>query len=237
MTLPAAAGEPVLLPDFTPATTSDFSLAALLQQVTEEGLARSGHVVLLDDAVATVVGDDALTACFDDPDCPQTALGMLPARFGVVVRVRREGDRVFGDVRLYEQTGTDPLESQTYEVEPGDEAAFGRKIADLINDLAVVMGPAEADDLLAAAKLISAAQARAEGGGTRPVDPNADPDAVVVVRRPLDPKPDDPKPDPDDPKPDPVDPTPEVPLTEGASSTRRWTSATGTTSTRPTPVG
>ncbi|MFK7929710.1 MAG: hypothetical protein AB8H79_16075, partial [Myxococcota bacterium] len=178
-TLPSMAGEPVLLPDFTPATTSDFSLAALLQQVTEDGLARSGHVVLVDDVVESVIGSDTLDACYDEPACPGVALGKLPARFGVVVRVRQDSGRVFGDLRIYEQTGSDPIEETTIEVVSGEEDKFGREIADRVNDLAMVMGPANANDVLSAAKLIASHQAREAAGNAT----TADPDAVVVVRK------------------------------------------------------
>lgn len=167
----ALAGEPVLVPDFTPGTVSDFSLAALLQQNTREALAKAGHVVLTNDVVEPIVGD-TLDACADDPACPSDALGRLPARFGVVVRVRREGDAVFADVELFEQTGDAPIESRTFEIEGGNEALFGRDVADLIDNMAKVMGPAEAGALISAAKLITAWEAKQEAGDSveEPVD-------------------------------------------------------------------
>ena len=201
----AWAGEPVLLPDFTPGTVSEFGLASILQQTTETALSRAGHVVLKTRAVENVVGRESLAACFDEPTCPHRALGKLPARFGVVVRVRRDGTKVFADVRLYEQTGRDPLAAETYEVTPGSEDELGRKVADLIDEMAKVMGPADARDLIDAAKLITAWEEGLgqdpDDGGSDPVD-KPDPD---VVDKP------DPVPDPVD-KPDPqVVDTPEPP--------------------------
>jgi len=171
----AHAGEPVLLPDFTPGTVSEFGLASILQQTTEVALARAGHVVLRTEVVKPVVDGDNLATCFDSATCPHRALGQLPARFGIVVRVRRDGPKVFADVRLYEQTGRDPLASETFEVIPGSEDELGRKIADLIDEMAKVMGPADARDLIDAAKLITRWEERTDGEG----EPDQDPDGVA----------------------------------------------------------
>ncbi len=192
--VPAAAGEPVLLPDFTPATTSEFGLAGLLQDNVEQALARAGHVVLTAEVVEPVVGGD-LDACADTPTCPQEALGELPARFGVVVLVRRDGDDVEAMVDIYEQSGAEPVESLKVPIEPGNEDAFGIRVVDRIDELASVMGPADAGSLIAAARLITAHEEReadAEGGR----DGEGQPDA------PDEPEPDEPD-EPDEPEPDP----------------------------------
>jgi hypothetical protein len=178
---------------------SDFTLAALLQQQTEAALARGGHVVLLDDTVASIVGN-SLDACADQPGCPQGALAKLPARFGVVVRVRREGARVLADVALYERTGERPLEQRTLEVVGGQEAEFGRAVADLIDELAGVMGPADASDLIAAARLVS------DGAGSK---------APTVEKNPPPPDPGPANPPPRDPNPPPPDPPPPDPTATG----------------------
>ena len=180
--VPALAGEPVLVPDFTPGTVSDFTLASLLQESTYDALAKAGHVVLTSEVVEPIVGD-TLDACADDPECPRAALGRLPARFGVVVRVRREGSDVLADVALFEQTGADPIESRTFEVEGGNEALFGREVADLIDNMAKVMGPADAGALISAAKLITAWEARVEAADNAEAGP-AEPDPVEPADRP-----------------------------------------------------
>jgi hypothetical protein len=154
----ALAGEPVLLPDFTPASTSDFSLAALLHQATADRLSRSGHIVLVSDVVAPVVGP--LYGCADDPSCPQAQLAKLPARFAVVVGVRRDGAKIVADVALYEQSSQAPIERRTVEIVDGREDELGREVADLVHELAGVMGPADASAVIAAAKLISDAEGR-----------------------------------------------------------------------------
>jgi hypothetical protein len=191
-TSPALAGEPVLLPDFTPGTVSEFSLASLLQQNTMDALARAGHVVLTSEVVEPVVGG-SLDACADDPACPLQALAKLPARFGVVVRVRREGAKVMADVALFEQTGGEPIESRTFEIEGGNEALFGREVADMIDNMVKVMGPADAQALIAAARMITAWEATEAGEPGTPAgvpagsagepvpDPAVTPDPAVGV--------------------------------------------------------
>lgn len=206
----AQAGEAVLLPDFTPGTVSEFGLASLMQQTTAEALTRAGHVVLRTEAVRGIVGENALDACFDEDTCPRTALGKLPARYAIVVRVRRDGQKVFADIRLHEQTGIRPLEEITVEVVPGEEDEIGRKAADLVDEMAKVMGPADARDLLAAAKIIAAfEEGSAEPDTPDPIpdpvepDPPADPDPPAIVTGPKPPPPD-PQPDPD-PRPTPIE--------------------------------
>lgn len=156
----ARAGEPVVLPDFTPASTSDFSLAALLHQATASRLSRSGHVVLDGPIVEPVVG--SMVGCADDPGCPQPQLAKLPARFAVVVGIRRVNNQIFADIELYERTSSAAIERRTVEVVDSKEDELGREIADLIQELAQVMGPADGSQLVAAARLIAQAEAADE---------------------------------------------------------------------------
>ena len=208
---PAMAGEPVLLPDFTPGTVSEFTLAALLQEQTETALAKGGHVVLLDDMVLNLVGP-TLDGCADLPGCPREALGKVPARFGVVVRVRRDGAKVFADVALFEKTGDRPLEERTFEVVGGQEAEFGRAVADMIDDLAGVMGPADASDLIAAARLVS----DYPSGGSKPSPNEREPvPETPSEKQPTNPTSAPPLPPPDPPPPDPTA-KPELPLSDDA---------------------
>lgn len=203
----ARAGEPVLMPDFTPGTTSDFGLASLLQQTTEQALARAGHVVLRTDVVAPVVGRDDIVGCYDSDTCPRRALMRLPARFGIVVRVRREGDEMLADVQLWEQTGADPLETRTLTVVPGEEEQLGREIADLIDEMAKVMGPADASDLIAAARLITEHEGREDAPDPvkpEPVKPRPEPEEPEPVK----PQPEPERPEPVKPQPEPEKPTP-----------------------------
>lgn len=203
---PAFAGEPILLPDFTPGTTSEFGLAAMLQERTEEALSRAGHVVLLGEMVESVVGDP-LDACADTPGCPTLALAKLPARFGVVVTIRRDAGQVFADVALYEQSGRDPVEKRTFEIIGGREGEFGRMVSDLVDELVKVMGPADATALIAAAKIVAAW----EDGEEVPTGPTGGNRSAVAPR---DPEPDPPNVDNgDDPQPDPE---PEILLTPEA---------------------
>jgi len=161
----ARAGEPIVLPDFTPASTSDFSLASLLHQATASMLSRSGHIVLSAEVVEPVVG--GMVACADDPGCPQTQLGQLPARFAVVVGVRRTDDKIFADIQLFERTSSAAIERRTVRVVDGNEDQLGRDIADMVQELAQVMGPADGSQLIAAARLI----AQAEAADAEPSEP------------------------------------------------------------------
>lgn len=151
--LVAGAGEPVLLPDFTPSSTSDFSLAAILQQAASDELSRSGHVVLHSEVVESLVG--STYGCVDDPGCPLPQLKKLPARFAVVVGIRRSGDRVMADIELHEVSAEAVLERRSVEVVDGKEQMLGREIADMVTDLASVIGPADGSALVKAARIIA----------------------------------------------------------------------------------
>jgi hypothetical protein len=91
----AAAGEPLLVPDFTPASTSEFSLAFLLQDRVIASLEGAGHVVLTSDVVRPRVGA-VVDACADTPACPIEPLRALPARVAVVVRIERRDAALIG---------------------------------------------------------------------------------------------------------------------------------------------
>ncbi|TVQ90054.1 MAG: hypothetical protein EA397_13945 [Deltaproteobacteria bacterium] len=172
----AVAGEPVFLPDFTPTTTSDFSLAMLLQQAAVDELNKSGHVVLQSEAVESIVGPTF--GCIDDADCPIPQLKQLPARFAVVVGVRRtSGGRIITDIELHEVAAEAVLERRTVEIVDGREGLLGREIADMVTDLASVMGPADGSALVKAGRILAdfeAASAPApskEPADTRPARP------------------------------------------------------------------
>lgn len=173
----ALAGEPVLLPDFAPGSTSDFSLASMLQESTASVLSRAGHVVLLDAVVEPVVG--TLFGCADEPTCPHAQLQKLPARFAVVVAVRREGDTIMADIELFERSSQAPIERRTVRVVDGQEDDLGREISDLVSELASVMGPADASSLIAAARLISQAE-EAAGDGDDAQSSGAAPDDAAA---------------------------------------------------------
>ncbi|MFT7519441.1 MAG: hypothetical protein ACI9MC_001582 [Kiritimatiellia bacterium] len=189
----AFAGEPILVPDFTPGTMTEFGLAAMLQERTELILNKQGHVVLTSEMVIPIVGE--LDPCADTVACPTQALQTLPARFGVVVKVRRQGAQVFADVMLHEQTSSKPLQVLVLEVIGGNEDAFARQVADMVDEMASVMGPASADDLVKAAMIV--ANFRSDEQFVQPpVAPPPKVDPVTVPDKLPEPPPPDPRPDP-----------------------------------------
>ncbi len=155
---PAAAGEPVVFPDVTPGSTSDFALAFMLQEKVLVALERDGHLVLTADAARPVVGG-ALDQCADQPGCPFAALQQLPADVAVVVRVSRADGAVHGEVSVFDSGGTKPLEVRHYIIEPGAENAFAREIAKLTEEVLSLRSPASAGERAAAQALVQAASA------------------------------------------------------------------------------
>src|SRR5688572_15374657 len=102
---PAAAGEPVLLPDITPGSTTDFAVAYMLQERVELEIERAGHIVLTSEAARPVVGD-ALDQCADVAGCPYAALQQLPANIAVVIRISRAEANIQAQVSTFDKGST-----------------------------------------------------------------------------------------------------------------------------------
>lgn len=165
---PALAGEPILVPDFTPASTTEFAIAFMLQQQVADALRAHGHIVLDSHAVAPVVGE-SIAACAEVPGCPFAALQQLPARSAVVGRVARNADGVLNVfVAAYERGDSRPVDTREIEVVGGDEGAIAESVAVMVDDMLSLLGPGSSNDLVAAVALIEAADA--------PVAPPPDPD-------------------------------------------------------------
>lgn len=203
LALPVAeAGEPLLVPDFTPASTTEFGLAFLLQDKIISGLRDQGHIVL-DNASATPVVGDSIVSCADVPGCPFAALQQLPARAAVVGRVARNADgQVTVYVAAYEQGDSRPVDSRDFIVQGGDEDAITREVVIMVDDMLSLLGPAPADQLMAAVELIEAADAPQEPAVVAPQPPNGGLTGPIV-----DPVP----PSPTGPVADPVRPPPPAP--------------------------
>ncbi len=168
--VPAAqAGEPLLVPDFTPGSTTEFGLAFLLQGKVIDGLRQQGHIVLGNQAAAPVVGD-SIVSCADLPGCPFAALQQLPARAAVVGRVARTADGVLTVyVAAYEQGDSRPVDSRDFIVEGGDEDAIVTEVVIMVDEMLSLLGPAPADQLMAAVDLLEAVE-------DPPVAPRVEPD-------------------------------------------------------------
>lgn len=135
--------EPVLVPDFTPGTTSEFAIAYMLQQTVTAELAARGHFVVTQAGAQTVLGEGALASCADDPTCPLAALPSLPARLAVVVRVRRLGSDVLGEVRVYQTAFPDPVEVWDLVVQSGQEQTFAQGVAGFVDGRSELLGPVD----------------------------------------------------------------------------------------------
>ncbi|MFT6232326.1 MAG: hypothetical protein ACJAZO_002840, partial [Myxococcota bacterium] len=152
----AQAGEPLLVPDFTPGSTTEFGLAFLLQGKVIDGLRQQGHIVL-DNAAASPIVGDSIMSCADLPGCPFAALQQLPARAAVVGRVARTTDGALTVyVAAYEQGDSRPVDSRDFIVAGGDEDEIVREVVTMVDEMLSLLGPAPADQLMAAVDLLEA---------------------------------------------------------------------------------
>jgi len=148
----------VLFPDVTPATTSEFALAFMLQELVRHEMEREGHVVLSTKAVRPVVGD-AVDACADVAKCPFAALQQLPARVSVVIGLVRLEGGLHGEVVFYERGDTAPVETRQYLILPGAEGEFARNLSLVTTDILSLVGPTSTDDIKWAVRLVEDADA------------------------------------------------------------------------------
>ncbi|MFT6159209.1 MAG: hypothetical protein ACJATT_002931 [Myxococcota bacterium] len=182
----AQAGEPLLVPDFTPGSTTEFGLAFLLQGKVIDGLRQQGHIVL-DNAAASPIVGDSIMSCADLPGCPFAALQQLPARAAVVGRVARTTDGALTVyVAAYEQGDSRPVDSRDFIVAGGDEDEIVREVVTMVDEMLSLLGPAPADQLMAAVDLLEAVE---DPPAARRVEPDlaptgplfGAPDPVVVA--------------------------------------------------------
>lgn len=193
----ARAGEPILLPDITPGSTSEFGIAFMLQERVELALERDGHVVLTAEAVRPVVGD-AVDQCADVSGCPYAALRQLPAALAVVIRVSRIDGALHAEVALYDAGDSKPLETKQYVIQSGAEEKFARAVADVTADILTMRPPSSGDAIRAAVALVDAAdaaEAQPEEPAPEPPEPEAPPAAAAA--EPEQPPQPEPVPEPD----------------------------------------
>lgn len=184
---PALAGEPVVFPDITPGTTSEFALAFMLQEKVQEALQAEGHVVLTQAAVEPVVGD-AMNACADVPGCPFAPLQQLPANLAVVVRIVREGEGLYGEVSVFNSADTAAIETRNILIEPGQEDSFATEVAHLTTDILTLQQPSNAEDIVEAVKLVETARwagVAEEAEATTTVTPPPAPPPADPVAEPI----------------------------------------------------
>jgi hypothetical protein len=151
----ALAAEPLLVPEFTPASPSDFALAGMLGAQVRDRLLADGHIVLTEEIVSPVVGQ-ALQNCAARPGCPSDVLPRIPARLAVVTLVGRAPDgQLIGYVRLFVGADPRPALGRDLPIAPGQESLFADQVSGAVRELLGMVGPSPDAVLMAAARLIS----------------------------------------------------------------------------------
>ena len=132
----------VLVPEFTPATISDFAISYLVYNSMVETLrARGVDVVDAEEirARSGQVGD----ACADFEACPGVLFDDFPARLAVVGRAGQAGDGLDLTVEVYDPANSSPLKTMSEVVDPGAEDAFYARVADLVQEVLPLVAPRE----------------------------------------------------------------------------------------------
>lgn len=176
----AWAAEPVLVPDFTPGSSSEFALAFMLQEQVVAALENRGYLVLLAEHVHPVVGD-ALQDCADRTECPANVLSKLPTRLALVVKVARIDGQVMALVKIFEPSSAIPAFEKAFPIHPGGEAALAEEVKVAVEDVVGLIGKAPPATVAAAAALMAGqpAPGPAPAPGPRPLPvPEVQPEPV-----------------------------------------------------------
>ena len=125
----ASAAEPVLVPEFTPASPDEFAITAMLSSQVQDRLLADGLIVLTEPLVQPVVGT-ALQNCAARAGCPSDVLPRIPARMAVVVMVARAADgTLVGYLRLFVGADPRPALGRDLPILPGQEAMFSDQVS------------------------------------------------------------------------------------------------------------
>jgi len=168
--------EVVLVPDFTPGTTSEFSLAFLLQERVIESLSSAGNLVLTGEIVESTVGP--LIACADVPSCPVNELRKLPARLALVVRVSRKEGAVSAEYRIFDRASGEVKDSGSLPIPPGQEQDAVSKLVTAVEAQTEELGPIHSESVTSAQTMITEwerSKLPFESPVTLPVEPPKDP--------------------------------------------------------------
>ncbi len=152
---PARAAEPILVPEFTPASPAEFAIAGMLGSQVQDRLLQDGHIVLTETVIASAVGT-SLENCAARAGCPADVLPKVPARMAVVVMIGRAADgTLVGYLRLF--VGADPRPAQSVDIPilPGQEYLFAEQVSTSVRQLLNLVGPSPDAVLMAAARLLS----------------------------------------------------------------------------------
>jgi hypothetical protein len=150
----AQAQEPVLVPDFTPGSVTEFAVSFMLQDLVLAQLRADGWMVVDSTAAHPVVGD-TMMGCADLDSCPRAALVQLPVRVAVVVKIDRRDGRIVGQVAIYEQSDSAPVDTRQIQVAQGQEELFANEVVAATRDVMSLLGPSPEHEKQAAGQLIA----------------------------------------------------------------------------------
>nr|MBA2320832.1 hypothetical protein [Deltaproteobacteria bacterium] len=137
----AFAAEPLLVPEFTPASPGDFALAGMLGGQVRDRLLADGHIVLTEEIVSPIIGTE-LQNCAARPGCPSDVLPRLPARLAVVTLVGRGSDGgLVGYVRLFVGADPRPALGRDLAILPGQEELFVDQVSAAVRELLAMVPP------------------------------------------------------------------------------------------------
>ncbi len=149
--------EVILVPEFTPGTTSEFSLAFMLQERVIEALESAGNVVLTGDMVEPIVGP--LIACADVEACPVNELRKLPARFALVVRVVRTEGIITAEYSVVDRASGNSMEKGKLLVVPGQEQDAVSRMVTAAESYTESLGPISPEELASAQGIVTESKA------------------------------------------------------------------------------
>ena len=138
-----ASAQEVVLPAYTPQSTSDFGAAEDLTEATRQALSDRGlaYAAALD--VSRRVGPSA-DACWDLRECVELSFERFgDARIAIVGRVGWEDGRLSAMVRFYVHGDTSPVEVIMQPVDPESMDDFTKQLAATAADLLELLPPRE----------------------------------------------------------------------------------------------
>lgn len=126
----------VLIPEATPASLDDFSVAYMVYDLVVGQVGGSMYAVEDGDAIRKWADKDA-EGCFDEPACPANLWGRTDARLAVVMGVGKADGGLAITARFYEPGRADPLREIQDVVPAGAELAFAKDLAMAVNETIV----------------------------------------------------------------------------------------------------
>lgn len=140
----AALASDVLVPTFTPQTTSDFALADRLTEDTLAALAEAGASAVPPDEIMRRAGEVA-DGCAEEPTCTAVLWREFPrARVAVVGAATWAGDQVTVKVRFYGPDDTSPIEVIATTVPEAELTSVSEQIAFFAREMLGLVPPRSA---------------------------------------------------------------------------------------------